>query len=94
MIKIKNKIMNIYKYILFVYEHYIQEDWSYITKTGQFFLKPAWFVRSILMWIYSIVCFPLVLIHMEFVSVMNDLDLDPLDFFTITLNFDNILKGK
>jgi hypothetical protein len=51
--------------MLFVYIHYIHEDWSCITKTGRILLKPAWFVRSIIAWIYAVVCFPLVLIHMK-----------------------------
>ena len=84
--------MNIYKYFLFVYIHYIREDWDVINKTGHSFLKPAWFVRSIIIWFYSIVCFPLVLVHIEIDSILNEHDLEILDFFTTSLNFDNILK--
>lgn len=59
----------ILKYFLFVYENYIQEDWSTFTKIGRILLKPAWFVRSILFWIYSVMCFPLVLLHMKLVEI-------------------------
>jgi len=51
-------------YIIFVLDHYINEDWSDVKKIGKLFLKPAWFIRSIFMWTYSIVCFPLILLHM------------------------------
>jgi len=50
-------------YIVFVYTHYIQEDWDEYNKLGKIFIKPAWFIRSILAIIYSVVCFPLVLFH-------------------------------
>ena len=53
------------KYVLFVYLNYIQEDWSVVNKLGRFFLKPAWFVSSIIMWTYSTLFFPLVLAHRE-----------------------------
>lgn len=53
------------KYILFVYLNYIQEDLSDLKPFAQNLLKPAWFVRSILVWIYSIVFFPLVLLDIQ-----------------------------
>lgn len=52
-------------YALFVYEHYIYQDWSEIKPFAQKILKPFWFVRSSLLWIYSIFCFPLVLLDMK-----------------------------
>jgi len=59
---------NIYYFILFVYIHYIQEDWDIYTKWGKRLIKPAWFVRSILVWTLSIVFFPVVLLHMDIVK--------------------------
>lgn len=53
-------------YILFVYKHYIEEDFSDIKPIARILLKPAWFVRTILVCTYSVVCFPLILIHMYF----------------------------
>jgi len=52
-------------YVKFVYEKYIYEDWSLLTKLGRIVVKPFWFIKSILTIIYSIVCFPLVLLHMK-----------------------------
>jgi len=77
--------MNIYKYILFVYKEYIQEDWNVVDKIGQIILKPFWFIRSFLMWIYSIICFPLVLLHMKINKILKELDLDIYDLFNIIL---------
>jgi hypothetical protein len=61
----KNNIkINFYKYVLFVYKYYIQEDWTIYTKIGKFFIKPFWFIKMIISIIYSVICFPLVLLHM------------------------------
>lgn len=56
------------KYILFVYENYIYEDWTLLTKFGQFLLKPLWVITIILSIIYSIIFFPIVLSHMKLVE--------------------------
>ena len=53
------------QYILFVYEHYIKEDLSCLHTFARIIIYPAWIVRSILAIIYSIVFFPIVLIHMK-----------------------------
>jgi len=53
------------KYASFVYENYIKEDWDCTTKIGKITLKPAWFVRSIYVSIFAVVCFPIVLAHMK-----------------------------
>lgn len=58
--------MNIYSYLIFVYTYYIQEDWEQFNKIGKFFIKPAWFVRAIIVWSLSLIGFPLVLLHMKF----------------------------
>lgn len=53
------------KYILFVYLNYIQEDMSNLKPFAQKLLKSAWFIKSILIWICSIIFFPLVLLDMH-----------------------------
>lgn len=53
------------KYILFVYTHYIQENWDDYTKFGKIVIYPAWIIRSIFTWIFSFVGFPFVLAHMR-----------------------------
>jgi hypothetical protein len=50
MLKIKIFIL---KFMLFVQEQYIQEDWEIITPLGQVFLYPAWFIRATLIWLIS-----------------------------------------
>jgi hypothetical protein len=77
--------MNIYKYILFVYTRYIQENWDDYTKIGKFLIYPAWIFRSVLVCIYSILCFPFVLAHME---------IEKMDFLAISLLYkdDDIQK--
>jgi len=46
------------KFALYVYTTYIVEDWSIYTKTGKFFIYPAWFVRAILLWFISPIFLP------------------------------------
>jgi len=58
----------ILKYILFVYENYIYEDWTLLTKFGQFLFKPLWVITTILSIIYSIIFFPIVLSHMKLIE--------------------------
>jgi hypothetical protein len=53
------------KYILFVYDKYIKEDWSIINLLGKICLYPFWIIRILLAIVYSILCFPLVLLHMK-----------------------------
>lgn len=53
------------QYILFVYEKYIKEDWSVINVFGKMVLYPFWFIRMLIAISFSIVAFPLVLLHMN-----------------------------
>lgn len=39
------------KYILWLYETHIYEDWSEYTKLGKIVCYPAWIVRSALIWL-------------------------------------------
>lgn len=59
-------MLSVIEYLMFVMDRYIYEDWSVIKKPARFFLKPLWFIRSIIVWIYAITCFPVVLIHKYF----------------------------
>lgn len=45
-------------FILYVYVNYIKEDWSEYNRLGKFFIYPAWFVRSTLIWIISPILIP------------------------------------
>ena len=55
-------------------DNYINDDFNTLTNIGKIFLKPAWFIRSILIILYSIVCFPLVLIHMYLYNFIKKID--------------------
>ena len=48
-------------FIPFVYDEYIQEDWSVITKFGKIYCYWAWFVRAIFIWIVSPIFIPVYL---------------------------------
>lgn len=54
-----------YKFINHIKTKYLSEDWSIFTKTGKFFLKPAWFIRACLVWVCSFLLFPLILLDMN-----------------------------
>jgi len=60
-------------FILHVYTEYIGDFDDTLTKTGSFFLKPAWFVRAIFTYSLSIVLFPLVSTHMMEKEIIDDL---------------------
>ena len=47
------------KDILFIYLNFKKEDWETLKKLVIPFIKPAWFMKSILVWISSIVFFPI-----------------------------------
>ncbi|MFW6225767.1 MAG: hypothetical protein ACOC3V_02255 [bacterium] len=42
-----------YEFLLYVYVNHIQEDWDVYNKVGKVFIYPAWFVRSVLVWLVS-----------------------------------------
>jgi hypothetical protein len=62
---IKGKIA---RYILFVYNNYIDTDFDVLTKFGKLIIYPAHYIRMFMVILYSIVCFPLVLLHMYYVE--------------------------
>jgi len=53
--KIKEELL---KFILYVYNTHIEEDWSVITKFGKIFLYIPWFIRSTIIWIFSFLLIP------------------------------------
>jgi hypothetical protein len=42
--------IEILKFILWMYENHIQEDWDDYNKIGKIIVYPAWFIRSCLIW--------------------------------------------
>ena len=45
--------LQILKFMLWLYENHIYEDWDSYTKTGKFFTKPVWFIRACLVWLFA-----------------------------------------
>jgi len=43
--------LHLIKFILWLYETHIQEDWDDYTKLGKIVVYPAWFIRSFLIWL-------------------------------------------
>ena len=43
--------IKILKFLVFVYENHIQEDWEIYNNFGKSVVYPAWFVRSIFVWL-------------------------------------------
>ena len=41
------------KFLLFVYLQHVKEDWNEYTPLGKFIIYPAWFIKSIFIWIIS-----------------------------------------
>ena len=41
------------KFYKFIYEKYIEEDWSFYTKIGKIFLYPFWLIRIPIVYIFS-----------------------------------------
>ena len=68
-------------YALFVYEYYIQEDWYDIKTFGKILLKPFWYIRNIISVLFSIFCFPIVLLHILYIK-----EIQPLYDFVINQN--------
>jgi hypothetical protein len=62
------------KYMLYVYRNFIEEDWDEYRKWIVPFLKPAWFVRSVIFWTLSVVLFPIFYVGMLF----DDVDIEEL----------------
>ena len=42
-----------FSFLLFLYMNYIKEDWDVLTKLGVVFIKPAWFVKTIITILFS-----------------------------------------
>jgi len=45
--------IKILKFLLWLHENHIQEDWNDYNKLGKVIIFPAWFIRSALVWIFS-----------------------------------------
>jgi hypothetical protein len=55
MMNFKIKVL---KFMIFVNERYIQEDWDSYTKTGKFFMYPVWFIHAVIIWLVSPLLIP------------------------------------
>ena len=55
----KNFKVFLARFILFVYDEYVYEDWSVYTLFGKICVYWAWFVRAILVWIISPIFLPI-----------------------------------
>lgn len=58
------------KYLEFVYDNYIYQDWSDITKFGKIILMPAYWIRTVIMSILCIVGFPIIVPYMEIKEIL------------------------
>ena len=65
---IKKIELSIILYILFVYEYYIYQDWNCIKPFAKKILYFFWLIRIFYIVLYSIICLPLVLLHMELIK--------------------------
>ena len=45
-------------FALFITVNYINFDWTIYTKLGKMFYYPAWFVRSVLVWLFCPIFIP------------------------------------
>jgi hypothetical protein len=58
------------KYLEFVYDNYIYQDWSDVTKFGKIVLMPAYWIRTVIMSIFCIVGFPIIVPYMEIKEIL------------------------
>lgn len=65
------------KYILFVYVNYIIEDFSDLNIFGKIIIYPFWYIRNIISILFSIICFPIVLLHMYYVNILFPEKIEP-----------------
>jgi hypothetical protein len=73
-------------YVLFVLVNYINEDLSMLTKFGKLVIYPAHIVRVILAVIFSIVCFPIVALHMWYKNSLEEKAQILINHISIILN--------
>ena len=64
------------RYMLYIYLRFIKEDWDDWKDWVVPFIKPAWFVRSILVWISSIVLFPIFYVGMIIEEKTKDINME------------------
>lgn len=50
--------------MLYIYLNFIKEDWDEYKKWSIPFFKPAWFVRGIIVWVSSVIFFPIFYVGM------------------------------
>lgn len=76
-------------YLLFIYEEYLEEDWSHITTFGKLILKPFWYIKCLYIAIFAVVGIPLIYAHYqslydpELVKLQKDFDDFLIEIFKI-----------
>jgi len=63
------------KYMLYIYLNFVKEDWDLYKNWAIPFIKPAWFVRGIYIWVASIIFFPLFYLGMIFERETKNIDI-------------------
>lgn len=64
------------KYMLFIYLNFVKENWDDLKKWVIPFIKPAWFVRSAIIWVLSIALFPIFYVGMKIEEKMKSYDME------------------
>lgn len=52
-------------YLLFIYEQYLEEDYSDITKFGKLILKSLWYIKCLYIAIFAVIGIPLIYAHYQ-----------------------------
>jgi len=65
----------ILKYILFIYNNFVEEDLCCYKKWVIPFIKTLWFIKSVAIWILSVVFFPIYCIGMVVVEKIKHISL-------------------
>jgi hypothetical protein len=83
--------LSLINFLLFVYERYIYQDWSYINKIGKIVIKPMWFIRSILMWSLIVILFPLFYLRFRYDTEIERIKLEIGDIINESMkNYNNV----
>ena len=79
---------NLAKYVLFVYESYLLEDWDEMTKTGKRILIPFWYIRVLYITLYGLTGLPLIHMFLKNSKFWNEF----VDFVKQELQYINLIK--
>jgi len=79
------------RYMLYIYNNFIEEDFDVYKKWAIPWIKPIKFVHDIYIWFFSVVLFPFFLIGMKIDTITNSYNLDEM---IKVLNSKNNIKNK